>query len=421
MIDALKTINMSEHFNLHLIKSKKFRTDLISVYFLRPLTIEEATLNTLLTRILDQGCEKYPSATQLVRQFDNLYGTAFVSDIAKVGERHQVQIKIQFPRSVLIEQNLMEACMALLSDIIYRPLLENGSFKTSIFETEKQKLIQEIESKINDKTTYAVDRCFEIMCEEEPFRFYAYGDIDYLNTVTPEILTAHYKDVISNSQMDVIILGDFDFDETQTLVKHYFESPKGAIEIPEEKILAPRAELIRVTETMQISQAKMVIGYRTQTDRFSDLYYPLHLFTYILGGMPSSKLFMSVREKESLCYYVGSKMDKLKGIVYTILGIDAVNAEKAETLIDEEMRKMTEGGISDEDLRVAKLAISSSLKSVSDFPNSYSNFFYNQFMLDDPIDIDHYIECFERVTKEEVAEVGKRIVKEMVYLLKGSE
>lgn len=421
MIDALKTINMSDYFNLHFIKSKKFKTDLISVYFLRPLTKEEATLNTLLTRILDQGCESYPSATQLVRQFDNLYGTAFVSDVAKVGERHQVQIKIQFPRSVLIEQNLMEDCMKLLSDIIYRPLLENGSFKTSIFETEKQKLIQEIEGKINDKTTYAVDRCLEIMCENEPYRFYAYGDIDYLNTVTPEMLTAHYRDVINNSQMDVVLLGDFDFDQTQEMVSRYFVSPTSAIEIPEENILQARESLLRVTETMQISQAKMVIGYRTQTDRFSDLYYPLHLFSYILGGMPSSKLFMTVRERESLCYYIGAKMDKLKGIMYTVLGIDAANAEKAEQVIDEVMRVMTEDGISDEELRVAKLAIYSSLRSVSDFPNSYSNFFYNQFMLDDPIDIEHYIECFERITKEEVAEVGKLIVKEMVYLLKGSE
>lgn len=421
MIDALKTIKMADHFNLHFIKSAKFKTDLISVYFLRPLTREEATLNTLLTRILDQGCESYPSATQLVRQFDNLYGTAFVSDIAKVGERHQVQIKIQFPRSAMIEQNLMEDCMSLLSDIIYRPLFENGNFKESIFETEKQKLIQEIESKINDKTTYAVDRCFEIMCEEEPFRFYAYGDVEYLNTVTVEDLTKHYRDVIDNSQMDVVILGDFDFDATQNLVNQYFKAPSSAILIPEELILAPREEVLRVTETMQISQAKMVIGYRTQTDRFDELYYPLHLFSYILGGMPSSKLFMSVREKESLCYYVGSKMDKLKGIMYTILGIDAENAEKAELLIDSEMKKMTEDGITDEDLRVAKLAINSSLKSVSDFPNSYTNFFYNQYMLGDPIDIDHYISSFETVTKEQVAEVGKKIVKEMVYLLKGSE
>lgn len=421
MIDALKTIKMADHFNLHFIKSTKFKTDLISLYYLRPLNRKEATLNTLLTRILDQGCESYPSATQLVRQFDNLYGTAFVSDIAKVGERHQVQVKIQFPRSAMIEENLMEDCMSLLSDIVYRPLFENGHFKVSVFETEKQKLIQEIESKINDKTTYAVDRCIEIMCEDEPFKYYAYGDVEYLNAVTVEDLTNHYKDVINNSQMDVVILGDFDFDATEKLVNQYFKAPSSAILIPEEMVLAPKDEVLRVTETMQINQAKMVIGYRTQTDRFDELYYPLHLFSYILGGMPSSKLFMSVREKESLCYYVGSKMDKLKGIMYTVLGIDAENAEKAESLIDAEMQKMTEDGITDEDLRVAKLAINSSLKSVSDFPNSYTNFFYNQYMLNDPIDIDHYIACFEAVTKEQVAEVGKKIVKEMVYLLKGSE
>lgn len=422
MIDALKTIKLATHVDLHLIQSKKFKTDLVNVYFLRPLTMEEATLNALLTRILDRGTAKYPNAQILNQHLDNLYGMSLVSDVTKVGERHQVQLKIQFPRSPIIGKNLMVEGLELLKEAIYNPLVDGEKFQEDIFELEKQQLKQEIESKINDKTTYAVDRCLEMMCETEPYRFYAYGDVDYLETVTNEQLYKHYLDVIHHSKMDFVIIGDFDFEQTTKLIQTYFDEDIATIiDVPEELINVPIKEVRIVNEPMNIQQGKLVIGYRTYTDRKDEMYYPMQLFSAIFGGTPSSKLFMNLREKESLCYFIGSKVDKLKGIMYVVSGIDFDKYEIANQLIDAEFTQMLEGNFNDEDIEMAKKSIVSSLKSISDYPNSFSNFYYNQYMLGDPIDIEQYIANFEVVTKEAIIKAGKRIQKDMIYFLKGSE
>lgn len=422
MIDARKTLEIAKNVELHLIKSKKFKTDLISVYYLRPLTMEEATKNALITRILDRGCAKYPTAQVLNQFLDDHYGMALVSDVQKVGERHQVQIKVQFPRSPIIGEPLMAEGLSILNEMINAPLLEDGGFDKGIFEIEKEQLKQEIESKINDKSAYAVDQCFNLMFADEPYRFYGYGDVAYLETITNEQLYQHYLEVIHHSKMDVVVIGDFDFDETEKLIRNYFAEDKTTIvNVPEEIVNVPIESLKYAEEAMNVLQGKLVIGYRTYTDRFDPMYYPLQLFNVIFGGMPSSKLFMNLREKESLCYFIGSKVDKLKGIMYIVSGIDFDKYEKATTLIDAEFEEMLKGNFSDEDISMARKSVVSSLRAIVDFPNSFSNFYYNQNMLNDPVDIEHFVSLFEAVTKEEIIEAGKRIKKDTIYFLKGGE
>ena len=404
------------------VAPKKFKTDLISVYFLRPLTMEEATLNALLTRILDRGTAKYPTAQILNQHMDELYGMSVVSDVLKIGERHQVQLKVQFPRSPLIGKNLMVDGLNLLKEVLYNPLVINNAFNPEYFELEKLQLKQEIESRVNDKTTYAIDRCTELMCAEEPFRFYAYGDVNYLETVTNEQLYEHYLDVVKHSNMDLIAIGDFDFDATEKLIRDNFTVElSDVVEIPEEAVAIPIEKLRIEQEAMAVQQGKLVIGYRTYTDRKDPLYFAVQIFSAIFGGMPSSKLFMNLREKESLCYFIGTKGEKLKGLLYVIAGIDFDKYDRSLELIDVEFANMLAGDFNEEDMEMAKKSIVASLKSISDFPNSFSNFYYNQYMLGDSVDINHYVAAFESVTKEQIIEAGSRIQKDLIYFLKGSD
>lgn len=422
MIDERKTLEIAKNVELHLIKSKKFKTDLISIYYLRPLTMEEATMNALITRILDRGCTKYPTAQVLNQFLDEHYGMALVSDVQKVGERHQVQLKVQFPRSPIIGEPLMEDGLSILNEMINAPLLGDGGFDKALFDIEKEQLKQEIESRINDKTTYSVDRCFEIMCENEPYRFYGYGDVAYLESITNKDLYQHYLNVVNHSKMDIVAIGDFDFDKTEALITSYFGKPKADIvPVPEEIVHVPIDAVRYLEESMNIQQGKLVIGYRTNTDRMDPMYYPLQLFNVIFGGMPSSKLFMNLREKESLCYFIGSKVDKLKGILYVVSGIDFDKYEKATTLIDVEFEEMLKGNFTEDDISMARKSVVSSLRSIVDYPNSFSNFYYNQNMLNDPVDIEHFVDLFEAVTKEQIIEVGKRVKKDTIYFLKGGE
>ena len=59
--------------------------------------------------------------------------------------------------------------------------------------------------------------------------------------------------------------------------------------------------------------------------------YPaLYVFNELFGGSPSSRLFLNVREKHSLCYYVSSLLDIRKGLLLVSSGVQAQNIEKAK-------------------------------------------------------------------------------------------
>ncbi len=81
---------------------------------------------------------------------------------------------------------------------------------------------------------------------------------------------------------------------------------------------------------MEITQGKLVMGYRANVDYAdTDRYYALVVGSNVLGGGPHSKLFVNVREKESLCYYIFSSIEKYKSILFISSGIETKDYDKA--------------------------------------------------------------------------------------------
>jgi predicted Zn-dependent peptidase len=177
----------------------------------------------------------------------------------------------------------------------------------------------------------------------------------------------------------------------------------------------------RVIERTQINQAKLVIGYRTPVSGAHPLYYPALLFSTVLGGTPSSRLFNRIREQESLCYYVQSKFDRFKGMLIVTAGIDKTSDARATELVDEVFKDMLEGQITQDELENARKSIVSGLRSITDYPNSYSNFLFSQWMTEETLDIELIIQKLNAVEIEEVTSAGRLFVKDTWYLLTGEE
>jgi predicted Zn-dependent peptidase len=180
-------------------------------------------------------------------------------------------------------------------------------------------------------------------------------------------------------------------------------------------------EVQRVVERMGVTQAKLVIGYRTPITGLTPGFYPALLFSTILGGTPSSRLFNRLREQESLCYYVQSKLDKFKGLLIITAGIDKAVDVRATDLIDEVFKDLINGNVAEEELQIAKKAVISGLRSITDYPNSFSNFLFSQWVTQEQPDIDQLVKKLEDVTLAQVIEAGKSFEKDTWYLLTGEE
>lgn len=419
MIESHKTVQLDDGIKVHVIKSEKFKTVLVGAFFRRNLTKEEAVMNTLLTRLLERSTKEQPKAEDFNAELEELYGTILACDVSKFGEQHILQFKVQFAHPKFVhDQDLFDDEFKLISDILLRPNVQGGRFNDDYFRQEVKSLNQEIQTLSNDKMIYALERCIETMCDDEVYKIHEYGDLETLATVTNEKLYAHYQSLIRQSPIEICIIGDVDEDKMINLCKKHFVFEREALIDIVPTVTDKKVDEVKyVTEKFPINQGKITLGYRTNISPSDPLYYASVVYSGILGGGASSKLFLHLREKEGLCYYIFSKIDKYKAIMLISAGIEFENYEKTLALIHENTDKMKNGEITDNEISIAKKAMISNVRSISDFQNSYTNYFYEQLLVGKSVDIDAIVEKIKGVTIEEVVAVANKITLDTVSFM----
>ena len=423
MINEMKDIEIQEKVNLHLLKSDKFKTDLIGVYIKRPLKEKEASMNALLTRVLERGMSKYQTAQELNIHLDGLYGAILVSDVHKYGERHVFQFKMQIPDKRYVPSNdIFLESIHTLNELINHPLVIKNSFKDEYVEQEKKNLIQTIRSLKNDKASYAIRRCIECMCEGEPFKISQNGSIENIETIDGKELYDYYKKVLKTSPIDICVIGNIDFDSVEEVIRKNLKFEReNIISLERENIYKKIDEVKDIEEEMEVEQGKLTLGFRTNISYDSDDYEASVLFTTILGGGANSKLFNEIREEKSLSYYIYAKLEKHKSILLITAGINSKDKNQVVDLIKGNITKIQNGEITDEELAIAKKSIVSSLESKSDYPNSFINYYYNQLLGNQVIDIEKLIKKYQAVTIEEIVTASKVIELDTIHFIKGKE
>jgi predicted Zn-dependent peptidase len=176
-----------------------------------------------------------------------------------------------------------------------------------------------------------------------------------------------------------------------------------------------------VVEVHDIAQGKLAMGYRINIPYESDEYLPAFMATIVLGYGGSSKLFKVVREREGLCYTVFARADKFKSVLLIYAGVDFDKFDKAENLIIEQVEALKSGDISDDELAIAKKTLISNLQSLSDYQNSYINYYYNQYLTKGTLDLEEYIDRINRLEKNDLIMAAKHFELDTIVRLKGEE
>ena len=133
----------------------------------------------------------------------------------------------------------------------------------------------------------------------------------------------------------------------------------------------------------------------------------------------TSKLFMQVREKLSLCYDIGSGYHSSKGIVTVSAGIDCQQEETVRQQILAQLEACKSGDISQEELTAAKQALLSQLQSTHDSPGSIEGYYATSALSGLTWTPAVYMEKVAAVTTEDVASAARQLQLHTVYFLKG--
>lgn len=402
------------------IDCTQFKTSIISVYFRKELSRDDVTQNSLVPYVLKSGTKNYPTDLSLSKYLQELYGTRLGISVFKSGENQVIGFKMSFVQDEFLEESILESVISVLSEIIFSPVLEDGFFLSKYVDTEKEVLKESILAKINDKGHYAKEMCIEKMCEEEVYGIAEEGYLEDLVEITPQKLYQQYQNLLSNSLVDIVVEGTMDFDRTAELIQKYFSFPTERNFVIKKEVVSKTVEVVKeYEETMDIEQGKLVMGYRTNRSIRDDDYYALLMYSVILGNGSFSKLFRVVREKNSLCYSIGTSLEKLKGIMFIQTGIDSKNKDRIIGLIKELMEDMKMKNISDEEISQGKKLVINSFKSVKDSVMGLCDFYYFQTLYENEKSIEEIIEAIQSVTVEEIARVAHDIQLDTIFFLRG--
>ena len=288
-------------------------------------------------------------------------------------------------------------------------------------DQEKENLKRRIEGRINDKRSYARDRCIEEMCKNEKFSISSLGTIENLEKIDEGILYDHYKEVIETSPIEIFYIGEYD-DKLVDYIKNIEKVDRtNIVNIPRETITGGVMTKNMVDEELDVNQGKLVLGYRTGIPYEDKLYNALIVASDILGGGANSKLFRNVREKESLAYYISSTILKYKSIMLIDCGIEFDNFSKTIDIIKEQREAVINGDFTDEDIAISKKSLRSSTESIKDSIFLISEFFLSQILSNDNRTIEEIFKDLDAVTREEIMEATSKIALDTIYFMKNSD
>ena len=408
------------------LRSDKFKTACMSVTLLTQLRRETAAMNAVIPFVLNRGTTRYGDMEQLSRRMDELYGAAVEPVVRRIGEIQCIGFYGSFPEPDYLpggEALLGDTC-ALMAQLLLDPATRGGLLLPQYVDSEREKLLYIIRSRVNDKRRYALMRCIEEMCCYEDFAVSQFGSESEAENIHYKKLTRHYRELIQTCPVEIFYCGKTDFKAVSAAMREAFSTmPRGEIDYDigtDLRMNAVEDHVRFVEEEMDVTQGKLVLGFRLGECMEEPDIPALYVFNAVYGSGATSKLFMNVREKLSLCYYASSAVYLHKGIMLVSSGIEFDKLDAARDEILAQLDSVRRGEITDDELRSAKKSVASDLRAVQDSIGELEGFYLSQAL--DGLDYGpaELAALAEDVTKEDVQAIAKSIECDLIYFLKGS-
>ena len=417
----IKTISLLPGITLRCFNDTRFKQSCLSVQFVRPMCREEAACNALLPAVLLRGCEGAPDLRSITLRLDDLYGASVGPQVRRIGDYQTTGLYCSFIEDAytLERDEVLKPMVSFLRQLLFAPILENGVFREDYVNNEKKNLISTIESLRNDKRAYAIAEMLKIMCAEDSYGVPRMGEVAQVKALTPQKVYDHYRRVLKESRVEIFYVGSKDPEQLAPMLKEMFDrEERNYVNLSGQTGFSGAAGGEHV-QVMDVAQGKLAIGFASPITYPDSRFAAMQVCNSVFGGGMTSKLFMQVREKNSLCYDIGSVYYGSKGIVTVSAGIDCDKKEEVQMQILEQLKDCQNGKITRQELTAAKQAILSSLRGIHDSAGNIEGFYATSALSGQRMLPEEYCRAIEAVTVEQVAEAAQTLTLHTVFFLRG--
>jgi predicted Zn-dependent peptidase len=401
------------------IHATKFKTGLLSAQLVVPLDAARASAGALLPAVLRRGTARHGDILALSRALDLLYGAGLSFTVRKKGENQCLGFLASFidDRFALGGEKLLEPTAALLGEVLLRPATEGGVFRRDYVDGEKDNLIDAIRAVLDDKRDYADKRLLEEMCRLERYGVSRLGTEEAVAALDGAGLWDFYQQTLMTARVELFYCGSAEEARVEDALRRGVAAlPHGARVSPAASVRVAAPETPRsITETMDVTQGKLSMGWRAATDDR----HAMMVANLIFGGYSNSRLFLNVREKLSLCYYASSGYHRSKGIVTVSSGVEFADEARAKSEIFAQLASIQSGELEPWELEGAKGVLRSAVRSREDSGTRMEENLLGQAATGLWESEEELLDALDAMTPERVAAAARSMTLDTVYFLKG--
>lgn len=405
------------------IKTDKFKTGRISITMFIPLNKSTVIPDILFAQIITRSCAKYPDYISFNRRLNEMYGASLSAFTRKVGESIGVTISVSGldNRFILDNEEISRELTELLCEVLFRPKIIDGAFSSDDFEQERRELLESIYAQKNEKRSLALSRCIQIMCKNELYGVSKYNSLEAAQKVTSKDVCEAWRRALTTAKTDIISVGMFNEKEIFNAFQNEFLKLERKTCELSTLVIGKADKITQVSEIDDVTQAKLVMGFRTPIVEPDFDITAMRLAIALLGEVQNSKLFINVREKQSLCYYCVARYMKNKGIVLIDSGVEEKNIGKIKEEILRQIELMKNGDISQEELEAAKLDVINNYRSTSDSVGGMEYWFVSQLCDKETMSVGQACDKILSVSKEDIVKAISTLSLDTVFVLKKGE
>lgn len=412
-MDKVTELELMRGVRLTCVRAERFKTGYLSMTLLTPHAKKTASLNAALPYVLRRGTARLPDMESIAARLDSLYGARIDPAIRKKGETAAIGFCADFPDGAFLPGNpdILSPVAALMGEILLSPATRGGRLRADFVESERRNLIDDINAEINDRRAYAGQRLVELMFQGESYGISKLGTVADAGRVTVQMLTRHYKELIATAPMEVFYCGAEEPERVERIVREALSAlPRTGEYVRPSTVFGPVrpvGAVKTVREAMDVTQGRLAMGFRLERPENGPDLPAMIVLNALYGGCATSKLYMNIRERLALCYYVSSGIDRYKGALFVFAGIDFENFEKARDEILGELDAIARGEIDPWELDSARRAVVNSIYSAMDEQPGLEELYLDRAILSVRPEPGELAALCADVTAEEVSRVAQ--------------
>lgn len=289
----------------------------------------------------------------------------------------------------------------------------NSKFDPEELEREKGVVIEEMNMYVDTPTSYVSELFEDLLYGDQPAGWRIVGEKENIMAYNQEKLLAYYKTHYSNENTVVTVAGDINEDDVAKKIGELFkniEVRKASQKLATQETQEKPGVLVHYKKT---DQTHFCLGVRAY-DMYDPRHYALGLMAVMLGGNMSSRLFISVRERNGLAYYVHSSVDETTdaGYLVTQSGIKNDSLHKAIELVLHEYRDLRDNKVSEKELQKAKDYIRGTMALSLDSTDTRASFYaMPEVMGETVMTPEEKLKMIDAVTVDDIHNVAQDIFK----------